>query len=68
MIQIDKLQDKVPDPAGKGGPVFGAGKKKGATFTVNEDVKLKRLIEWFVNRRGTNVMLRKSNVKRYEQL
>ncbi|KAJ9168549.1 hypothetical protein P3X46_020055 [Hevea brasiliensis] len=26
MIQIDKLQDKVPDPAGKGGPVFGAGK------------------------------------------
>ncbi|XP_022144058.1 uncharacterized protein LOC111013841 [Momordica charantia] len=26
MIQIDKLQDKVEDPAGKGGPVFGAGK------------------------------------------
>ncbi|KAJ1399800.1 seed maturation protein PM41 [Sesbania bispinosa] len=24
-IQVDKLQDKVPDPAGKGGPVFGAG-------------------------------------------
>ncbi|XP_065854101.1 uncharacterized protein [Euphorbia lathyris] len=26
MIQIDKIQDKVPDAAGKGGPVFGAGK------------------------------------------
>ncbi|KAK9993961.1 hypothetical protein SO802_023664 [Lithocarpus litseifolius] len=26
MIQIDKLQDKVEDAAGKGGPVFGAGK------------------------------------------
>lgn len=26
MIQIDKLQDKVKDAAGKGGPVFGAGK------------------------------------------
>ncbi|XP_015889786.1 uncharacterized protein LOC107424480 [Ziziphus jujuba] len=25
-IQIDKFQDKVPDAAGKGGPVFGAGK------------------------------------------
>ncbi|KAJ7949050.1 Seed maturation protein PM41 [Quillaja saponaria] len=25
-IQIDKIQDKVPDAAGKGGPVFGAGK------------------------------------------
>ncbi|KAM0938476.1 hypothetical protein DsansV1_C23g0178631 [Dioscorea sansibarensis] len=25
-IQIDKMQDKVPDAAGKGGPVFGAGK------------------------------------------
>ncbi|XP_052188267.1 uncharacterized protein LOC127798738 [Diospyros lotus] len=25
-IQIDKLQDKVPDAAGEGGPVFGAGK------------------------------------------
>ncbi|XP_075476946.1 uncharacterized protein LOC142518136 [Primulina tabacum] len=25
-IQIDKLQDKVEDAAGKGGPVFGAGK------------------------------------------
>lgn len=25
-IQVDKLQEKVPDPAGKGGPVFGAGK------------------------------------------
>lgn len=25
-IQINKLQDKVPDAAGKGGPVFGAGK------------------------------------------
>lgn len=24
-IQIDKLQDKVEDAAGKGGPVFGAG-------------------------------------------
>ncbi|KAF4348913.1 uncharacterized protein LOC115705902 [Cannabis sativa] len=23
-IQIDKIQDKVPDAAGKGGPVFGA--------------------------------------------
>ncbi|KAJ4827501.1 hypothetical protein Tsubulata_024615 [Turnera subulata] len=26
MIQIDKIQDKVADAAGKGGPVFGAGK------------------------------------------
>ena len=26
MIQIDKLQDEVQDAAGKGGPVFGAGK------------------------------------------
>lgn len=26
MIQIDKLQDKVEDAAGKGGPAFGAGK------------------------------------------
>lgn len=26
-IQIDKLQDKVRDAAGKGGPVFGAGKE-----------------------------------------
>ncbi|KAL0009619.1 hypothetical protein SO802_011121 [Lithocarpus litseifolius] len=26
MIQIDKLQDKIQDAAGKGGPVFGAGK------------------------------------------
>ncbi|XP_057518067.1 uncharacterized protein LOC130798989 [Amaranthus tricolor] len=25
-IQIDKLQDKVEDAAGKGGPVFGPGK------------------------------------------
>ncbi|KAH0986184.1 hypothetical protein GBA52_013361 [Prunus armeniaca] len=25
-LQIDKLQDKVEDAAGKGGPVFGAGK------------------------------------------
>lgn len=25
-VQIDKLQDKVEDAAGKGGPVFGAGK------------------------------------------
>lgn len=25
-IQIDKIQDKVSDAAGKGGPVFGAGK------------------------------------------
>ncbi|KAL5540211.1 hypothetical protein UlMin_044157 [Ulmus minor] len=25
-IQIDKMQDKVQDAAGKGGPVFGAGK------------------------------------------
>ncbi|KAJ0099422.1 hypothetical protein Patl1_19759 [Pistacia atlantica] len=25
-IKVDKLQDKVEDPAGKGGPVFGAGK------------------------------------------
>ncbi|XP_057458157.1 uncharacterized protein LOC130748924 [Lotus japonicus] len=25
-IQVDKLQEKVNDPAGKGGPVFGAGK------------------------------------------
>ncbi|CAN4079546.1 unnamed protein product [Withania somnifera] len=25
-IQIDKLQDKVEDAAGLGGPVFGAGK------------------------------------------
>nr|XP_009776571.1 PREDICTED: uncharacterized protein LOC104226311 [Nicotiana sylvestris]XP_016499593.1 PREDICTED: uncharacterized protein LOC107818164 [Nicotiana tabacum] len=25
-IQIDKVQDKVDDAAGKGGPVFGAGK------------------------------------------
>ncbi|XP_015069406.1 uncharacterized protein LOC107014051 [Solanum pennellii] len=24
-IQIDKIQDKVDDAAGKGGPVFGAG-------------------------------------------
>ncbi|XP_072981550.1 uncharacterized protein [Typha angustifolia] len=28
-IQIDKLQDKVEDAAGKGGPVFGAGKEEG---------------------------------------
>ncbi|GMN39320.1 hypothetical protein TIFTF001_008556 [Ficus carica] len=25
-IQVDKLQDKVPEPVGKGGPVFGEGK------------------------------------------
>lgn len=25
-IQVDKLQEKVHDPAGKGGPVFGAGR------------------------------------------
>ncbi|KZV32899.1 hypothetical protein F511_01410 [Dorcoceras hygrometricum] len=25
-IKIDKLQEKVEDAAGKGGPVFGAGK------------------------------------------
>ncbi|KAK7271375.1 hypothetical protein RJT34_27211 [Clitoria ternatea] len=25
-IEVDKLQEKVHDPAGKGGPVFGAGK------------------------------------------
>lgn len=25
-IQVDKHQEKVHDPAGKGGPVFGAGK------------------------------------------
>lgn len=25
-IQIEKLQDKLRDAAGKGGPVFGAGK------------------------------------------
>jgi len=25
-IQVEKLQEKVTDPAGKGGPVFGAGK------------------------------------------
>ncbi|XP_077251035.1 seed maturation protein [Tasmannia lanceolata] len=24
-IEVDKLQDKVKDAAGKGGPVFGAG-------------------------------------------
>ncbi|XP_020254163.1 uncharacterized protein LOC109831235 [Asparagus officinalis] len=29
MIQIDKVQDKVEDAAGKGGPVFGAGKDEG---------------------------------------
>lgn len=27
-IQIDKLQDKVEDAAGKGGPVFGASAKQ----------------------------------------
>ncbi|XP_028799655.1 uncharacterized protein LOC114754965 [Neltuma alba] len=27
-IQVEKLQEKVPDPAGKGGPVFGAGKRR----------------------------------------
>ncbi|KAE9584973.1 hypothetical protein Lal_00018100 [Lupinus albus] len=27
-IQVDKLQEKVTDPVGKGGPVFGAGKDK----------------------------------------
>ncbi|KAG7636988.1 hypothetical protein AtNW77_Chr2g0240151 [Arabidopsis thaliana] len=26
-IQVDKLQDKVSDAAGLGGPVFGAGKE-----------------------------------------
>lgn len=25
-IQVDKVQDKVEDPVGKGGPIFGAGK------------------------------------------
>ncbi|XP_020207499.1 uncharacterized protein LOC109792496 [Cajanus cajan] len=25
-IQVEKQQEKVHDPAGKGGPVFGAGK------------------------------------------
>ncbi|XP_074324650.1 uncharacterized protein LOC141661533 [Apium graveolens] len=25
-VEIDKLQDKVEDAAGKGGPVFGSGK------------------------------------------
>ncbi|XP_004293891.1 PREDICTED: uncharacterized protein LOC101302243 [Fragaria vesca subsp. vesca] len=25
-VQIDKIQDKVKDAAGEGGPVFGAGK------------------------------------------
>lgn len=37
-IQIDKVQDKVKDAAGLGGPVFGAGKEEnkqdlGATGT-----------------------------------
>ncbi|GAB4853868.1 hypothetical protein Ancab_018077 [Ancistrocladus abbreviatus] len=27
-IQIEKIQDKVEDAAGKGGPVFGAGKEE----------------------------------------
>nr|XP_016439892.1 PREDICTED: uncharacterized protein LOC107765728 [Nicotiana tabacum] len=27
-IQIDKIQDKVKDAAGLGGPVFGAGKEE----------------------------------------
>ncbi|KAI9116556.1 hypothetical protein K1719_012723 [Acacia pycnantha] len=27
-IQVDKLQERVQDPAGKGGPVFGAGKEE----------------------------------------
>ncbi|BAT93093.1 uncharacterized protein HKW66_Vig0208490 [Vigna angularis] len=27
-IQVEKLQEKVSDPAGKGGPVFGAGKEE----------------------------------------
>ncbi|XP_071938868.1 uncharacterized protein [Coffea arabica] len=25
-IEVDKIQEKVEDPVGKGGPVFGAGK------------------------------------------
>ncbi|KAK9748589.1 hypothetical protein RND81_02G068800 [Saponaria officinalis] len=29
-IEIDKLQDKVEDAAGKGGPVFGPGKDEPA--------------------------------------
>lgn len=38
-VKIDKLQDKVEDAAGKGGPVFGAGKEDdkddlGATGTA----------------------------------
>ncbi|XP_059630292.1 uncharacterized protein LOC132273343 [Cornus florida] len=28
-IQVEKLQDKVEDPAGQGGPVFGAGADAG---------------------------------------
>lgn len=37
-IRVDKVEDKVKDAAGKGGPVFGAGKEEdkqdlGATGT-----------------------------------
>ncbi|KAL4597664.1 hypothetical protein ACB092_11G004900 [Castanea dentata] len=32
MIQIDKLQDKVQDAAGKGGPVSGADATKERVF------------------------------------
>ncbi|RWR96212.1 hypothetical protein CKAN_02558500 [Cinnamomum micranthum f. kanehirae] len=37
-IRVDKVEDKVEDAAGKGGPVFGAGKEEdkqdlGATGT-----------------------------------
>ncbi|KAF4389050.1 hypothetical protein F8388_023301 [Cannabis sativa] len=40
-IQIDKIQDKVPDAAGKGGPVFGAANDDknqdlGVTGTASE--------------------------------
>ncbi|KAM6599116.1 hypothetical protein CsatA_018725 [Cannabis sativa] len=40
-IQIDKIQDKVPDAAGKGGPVFGAANNDknqdlGVTGTASE--------------------------------
>ncbi|CAJ1958287.1 unnamed protein product [Sphenostylis stenocarpa] len=40
-IQVEKLQEKVSDPAGKGGPVFGAGKDEDKKdLGVQEDRKV----------------------------
>ncbi|RWR96204.1 hypothetical protein CKAN_02557400 [Cinnamomum micranthum f. kanehirae] len=48
-IRVDKVEDKVEDAAGKGGPVFGAGKEEdkqdlGATGTAYSSFFTEKLI------------------------